>query len=254
MKDKKQLIQDDDYAFPYHYIPQFQPGYSQTYSWSWGLYYISVMEFLLKKIRLLGPDSIADVGTGDGRFVRELASMLTDARITGIDYSGRAITLAKALNPGLEFRCMDITRDVHSDTFDVITLVEVFEHIPPELTENFVASLRLLLRDDGYLIVTVPHTNLPVSCKHFQHFSEASLKAHFEPHFEWQETAFLNKRHYMVEWIKKLLENRYFILVHWGIRNRLYRMYKYFFLVSDEARCSRVYMLFRAKPMKAEVQ
>ena len=78
MTDEKQLIQNDDYAFPYHYyIPQFKSGYSHTYSWPWGVYYISAMEFLLKKRRLLSPKSIADIGTGDGRFVCELVTSLS---------------------------------------------------------------------------------------------------------------------------------------------------------------------------------
>lgn len=247
MKTEKQQIQDDDYAFPYHYVPQFSPGYSQTYSWPWGLYYVSAMEFLLEKVRLLCPSAIADVGTGDGRLVRELVRMIPDARITGIDYSERGIQLARALNPGLDFRCQDIVRCAPMETFDVVTLVEVFEHIPPGLTADFIAALRSLVNEDGHLIVTVPHQNVPVSRKHFQHFSAASLKAHFEPYFELEETVFLNKRHYMVGWIRKLLENRYFILVHWGICNRLYLAYKRFFLVSDEAGCSRLYMRFHAK-------
>ena len=252
IKNEKQQIQDDDYAFPYHYVPQFQPGYSHTYSWPWGLYYVSVMELLLEKVRLLNPSAIADVGTGDGRLVRELARMIPDARVTGIDYSDRGIQLSMALNPGLDFRCQDIVRDPPMETFDVVTLVEVFEHIPPELTADFIAALRSMMCDDGHLIVTVPHQNVPVSRKHFQHFSAASLKTHFEPHFELEETVFLNKRHYMVRWMRELLENKYFILVHWGICNRLYNAYKRFFLVSDEARCSRLYMRFRPKSGQAD--
>jgi hypothetical protein len=33
MQFENQQIQDDDYVFPYHYVPQFSPGYSHTYSW-----------------------------------------------------------------------------------------------------------------------------------------------------------------------------------------------------------------------------
>ena len=47
MNDQRQQIQDDDYAFPYHYVPQFREGYTHTYSWSWGLYYVSAMEFVV---------------------------------------------------------------------------------------------------------------------------------------------------------------------------------------------------------------
>ena len=70
MHDSKQLIQDEDYAFPYHYVPQFSPGYTQTYSWTWGLYYVSAMEYVLAQVKQLKPMSVADIGTGDGRLVR----------------------------------------------------------------------------------------------------------------------------------------------------------------------------------------
>ena len=252
MPDRRQQIQDDDYAFPYHYVPEFRPGYSHTYWWPWGLYYASAMEFVLDKVKALQPESVADVGTGDGRLTRELALILPDATVTGIDYSVRAIQLATALNPGLDFRCLDIVRDDVGEAFDVLTLIEVFEHIPPEMTDQFVAALRPLLRDGGSLLVTVPHRNVKVSKKHFQHFSAASLRAHFESHFVLEEEVFLDRRSRAVDWIRSLLENRYFILVHWGIRNRLYKLYKRRFLVSDEANCGRLFMRFRPKSMSSQ--
>jgi SAM-dependent methyltransferase len=252
MLDTKQQVQDDDYSFPYHYVPQFSPGYSQTYSWPWGIYYTSAMEFVLEKVRALQPASVADVGTGDGRLVRELAQALPGARVAGMDYSERAIQLARAMNPGLDFRCLDIINDPVGERFDVVTLIEVFEHIPLDLAANFAAALKALVADGGHLIVTVPHRNVPVSRKHFQHFTADSLRAYFEPHFILEETIFLDKRSPVVNWIKKLLENHYFILVHWGIRNRLYRAYKKFFLLSDEPRCGRLYMRFRPRTVPNE--
>lgn len=247
MHDKKQQFQDEDYSFPYHYVPQFSSGYSQSYSWPWGLYYVSAMEFVLDGVRSLQPPSVIDVGTGDGR---ELSRQLPSARVTGIDYSERAIALAKALNPGLDFRCADILHEEIGETFHVVTLIEVFEHIPIDLTAQFAAALHRLVRGDGNLIVTVPHRNVPVSRKHFQHFSADSLRTCFEPCFVLQDVVFLDTRSRVVGWIKKLLENRYFILFHWGLRNQIYKVYKRFFLISDEAHCGRVYMRFRPTPSR----
>lgn len=248
MRDKRQVIQDDDYSFPYHYVPQFGPGYTHTYSWPWGLYYVSAMEFVLEQVKRRNPNSVADIGTGDGRLVRELSIMLSNARITGVDYSERAIQLARALNPTLDFRCLDITSEPVGETFDVLTLIEVFEHIPPHIANAFVAALHPLVRENGCLLVTVPHENIPVSAKHFQHFSVQKLLEYFEPYFILEEVAFLDRRSPMVKLIRKTLENKHFILVHWGIRNRLYKLYKHFFLLSDEAHCGRIFMRFRPKP------
>lgn len=247
MQDNRQLLQDDDYSFPYHYVPQFNPGYSHTYSWPWGLYYASAMEYVLEKVKCLNPVSVADIGTGDGRLVRELSNALPEARIVGVDYSERAIQLGRALNPTLDFRCIDITRNRLQETFDVLTLIEVFEHIPPDIADAFVAALHPLVRDDGYLLVTVPHENIPVSAKHFQHFSAEKLLKYFERHFVLEETVFLDKSSPIVKLIRKILENKYFILVHWGIRNRIYRFYKRFFLLSDEPHCGRIFMRFRPR-------
>lgn len=248
MGDQRQQIQDDDYAFPYHYVPQFREEYTHTYSWPWGLYYVSAMEFVLQKVADLRPRSVADVGTGDGRLVRELALSLPGVRVTGIDYSSRAIQLAQALNPTLDFRCADIINEDIDEAFDVLTLVEVFEHIPPNLTARFVAALRGLIRDDGTLIVTVPHSNIRVTKKHFQHFSRQTLLAHFSSHFVLEECAFIDRQSHLVRWIRALLENRYFILAHWGLRNRLYQVYKRWFFATDESRCGRVFFRLRPRP------
>lgn len=247
MNDRRQQIQDDDYAFPYHYVPQFRDGYTHTYSWPWGLYYVSALEFVLQKVADHRPRSVADVGTGDGRLVRELALALPHARVTGIDYSARAIQLAKALNPGLDFRCADILSEDLGERFDVITLIEVFEHIPPHLTGAFVGALRRLVSADGTLLVTVPHRNVRVSKKHFQHFSSESLEGHFKAYFEVEEVGFLDKRCRAVDWLRWLLENPYFILKHWGIRNRLYRYYTRRYLVTDERSCGRLFMRLRPR-------
>jgi SAM-dependent methyltransferase len=248
MGDLRQQIQDDDYAFPYHYVPRFRPGYSHTYSWPWGLYYVSAMEFVLDQVKALRPVSVADIGTGDGRMVRELSLMLPESRVAGVDYSERAIQLARALNPRLDFRCLDIIGDGLAESFDVLTLIEVFEHIPPDLTTHFVAALRRLIHDDGTLIVTVPHSNIKVTKKHFQHFSRETLLAHFGSHFDLEECVFLDRQSRAVGWIRTLLENRYFILTHWGVRNRLYQLYKRSFLVTDEASCGRIFMRLRPRP------
>ncbi|MGA7800339.1 MAG: class I SAM-dependent methyltransferase [Gammaproteobacteria bacterium] len=251
MNKAAQIIQDDDYSFPYHYIPQFRPGFTQAYVWSWGIYYISALEFILERARECAPTSILDVGTGDGRMARELTLAFPDTRVVGLDYSERAIQLARALNPGLEFLHHDITAQTLGEQFDLVTLVEVFEHIPPESAKDFAAALPVLLKDNGILLVTVPHRNIPVSVKHFQHFSAQSLIDYFKDQFDVEEVVFLDKRSRWVRLIKNLLHNRYFTLNHWGIRNRLYLFYKRFFLVTDEAHCGRVFVKLRKKSRPA---
>lgn len=247
MEKREQRIQDEDYSFPYHYVPQFKPGFTQTYTLTWGIYYISALEFVLKKVAECKPRIVADIGTGDGRLVREMDSVLPEIRIVGIDYSERAINLARALNPGLEFIKLDIISESLEEIFDMITLVEVFEHIPVEKAKKFAARLPALLNKDGRLLVTVPHKNIPVSKKHFQHFSDKTLRSYFEEYFDVEEVVFLDKRSRWVSLINKVLYNQYLILNHWGIKNRIYKLYKRQFLVCSEAECGRIFMKLKKK-------
>lgn len=247
ISDQRQIIQDDDYAFPYHYVPQFSPGYSQTYSWPWAIHYMGATEFIMARVKELAPASVADVGTGDGRLVRELSVALPGVRVVGIDYSVRAIQLARALNPRLEFHNIDIIKSPPGERFHVLTLIEVFEHIPPELTADFVKALRAFICDDGHLVVTVPHSNVPTSVKHFQHFSSKTLSAAFKAHFTVEEVRFLDRKSIVVTWLKRILQNKYFILTHWGIRNRLYGFYKKHYIPAHENDCQRLYMRFKPR-------
>lgn len=244
---ERQDIQDSDYQFPYHYIPQFRPGFTMSYTWSWGIFYVSAMEFVLAKVAACEPSRVADIGTGDGRFARELHAALPGCRVTGIDYSERAIDLARALNPGMEFSCLDITTSKPIEKFDLLTLIEVFEHIPLDAAHRFSESLAQLLDDDGILILTVPHQNKPVSVKHFQHFTSRSILEYFSPHFDVMEIEFLDRQSPWVSMIRRIMFNQYFALRHWGVMNRLYAVYKKWFLVTDEKSCGRIFLKLKKR-------
>lgn len=248
---KEQLIQDNDYSFPYHYIPDYKVGYTQTYSWDWGLFYISALEFILNKVSECNLKSIIDIGTGDGRLVRELNIKFPEAHIVGLDYSKTAITLAKALNPNLNFLVDDIITSKQTEKFDVVTLVEVFEHIPLDSANDFSDAICKYLKYDGRVLLTVPHSNIPVKQKHFQHFSSNTLLEYFKDKFELEEIIFLDKTNYLSKIIRKTLQNEYFILNHWGIKKRLYKLYKHYCLITDEKSCGRIFIKLKMKTISA---
>lgn len=245
--DKKQKIQDSEYIFPYHYIPKYKNGFSQSYDWVWGIDYVSTIEFILEKIKESNADVIADIGTGDGRLVREIAMRYPDKEVVGIDYSQKAIALAKALNPNLDFFNINILKSEINSKYDLITLIEVFEHIPLELVNDFVLTLKGLLKKDGILLLTVPHKNKSLQKKHFQHFSPLSLKKYFEPYFNFEEEVFFEKKGLLIRIIHKLLSNQYFILNHQKLRNWLYWLYKKKCFFAEEENCGRIYLKLRKK-------
>ena len=248
-----QARQEEEYAFPYHYVSRFEHGFCQTFHDSWGINYVSTIEYMLLRLRDLKWQSVIDVGCGDGRMSRELALHFPGHEVTGIDYSDRAISLARAMNadlPSLNFERRDIVAGniTSSAQHDAAILMEVLEHIPPQDAPAFVSALRRQLTPGGHLLLTVPHVNKPVEYKHYRHFSAASLRQALEPDFEILEVVHFERRGLHQRLLHFLLGNRYFILSHRGMLNRIYSYYRRrLFACRDENECQRLFVLARAR-------
>lgn len=247
MNQNEQKIQEEEYSFPYHYIPSYTKNFTQTVNWTWGIKYISAIEFVIDKINQESHGSIIDIGCGDGRLTKELSEKLPNIKITGIDYSLRAINIARALNPTLDFKNIDIIKQEISEKYDVATLIEVFEHIPVDQHEKFVKSVASLIQPDGLLYLTVPHKNKPLNPKHFKHFDSKSIKEHFEEYFEVKEIIFIDKKTKLNKIISLILTNKLFILNNQKIKNILYYIYKKLCLITQEDKCLRLFVKFKRK-------
>lgn len=181
----EQKVQEQQYDFPYHYLPTIgKSGFSQTLTWSWGHRYLAGLHLVIEEVQRLKPNSLLDVGCGDGRFLHEIRKIMPHAQLSGIDYSEKAIKFACAFNPGLNFQAADINDYCIDECPEIITLIEVLEHIPKPEVDSFLARLAELCDNKTVLIMTVPHENKPLSSKHFQHFSGESVVAALQPHFE----------------------------------------------------------------------
>lgn len=239
---KQQLIQDQEYSFPYHYIPQNSNGFSQNLYWSWGINYLSTIEFLTTEIKKNKINSIIDIGTGDGRLVKDLVQAFPNKKILGIDYSSRAISLAKALNQKLDFLCIDIHKQNLNQKFDSATLIEVLEHISKNQIQGFIKAVSVLLSTKGLLFITVPHKNMPLQIKHVQHFNLEILRKYLEPYFIVKQVKYFGKQSYQYQLILFLLANSLFILNHKGLKNLIFSYYKKHLFFSNEESCSRIYL------------
>ncbi len=174
--DKKQKIQDNEYDYPYHYIPQYYGNYfSQTQYWPWGFRYLGGIKIVLDQLKTLEFNSLLDLGCGDGRFLYELKSVYPDSELLGVDYSSKAIHLAEVMNPDIKFLNKNILSDKIEEKFDVVTSIEVLEHIPVKSLSDFVKESASLVKDGGYFIITVPHSNASLQEKHYQHFDSTKL-------------------------------------------------------------------------------
>lgn len=248
----EQQIQEDQYVFPYHYLTAEKGGdFFQHAYWSWGFRYLGGI--YLAQI-LCGEQefqSLLDIGCGDGRFLAELAGENKNRRLKGVDYSQRAIGLAKALHPEIDYVSADITTDdFGGEKFDVITLIEVLEHIPPSKLAVFFERCASFLRPGGRMIITVPHKNKNLNEKHFQHFDSGLLKGIVEPHLEIIKYQFFDPRRRLINiWLRMLGGQGHYFLITWKpLTNLFYKFYMKYGLYSKlESNCGRIACVARKK-------
>jgi SAM-dependent methyltransferase len=242
---KEQQIQEEQYTFPYHYLPRFGEGrFRQHEYWSWGYRYVAGMHVARNLCDEEEWSSLMDLGCGDGRFVSELSRDRSHRDIVGVDYSGRAIALARAMNPGLEYRAADILNDdLDGRQFDVVTLIEVIEHIPPRDLDAFIERAVGFLRPGGRLVLTVPHRNRPVGDKHFQHFDSSMLTTLLTGQVEnlrFQPFDYFSRK--VDIWFRLMgRTGRYFLITWPPLLDAFFRYYmRHCVYGEDESACSRI--------------
>lgn len=243
-----QVAQDDFYEFPYHYVAQFRGRFSQTFYDAWGINYVSTIELILGLLHESAFEKIVDVGCGDGRLVDELSREFPGKIVRGIDYSRRAIALAKAMRPDRQFAICDVCHEPVVEDNDGAIVMEVYEHIHPDNAARFIKGVARLLKPGGFVIVTVPHQNKPLEAHHFRHFDGAGLKREWNECFEVLKIAPFERRSPVRTLLAALMRNRFFILNHGRMLNALYTMYKKHLLLSDsEERCQRLLLTGRLR-------
>ncbi len=236
-----QVVQESQYEFPYHYIPTNNENQFRLFLyWSWGLNYISSNEYIIRLLETIDFESLIDIGCGDGRLLRDINRQFPSKQLIGIDYSERAIGVAKALNPNISYRNINILEELPEFQYDVVTLVEVLEHIPINQAKHFMASVASTHKTGGKLILTVPHDNVGVQKKHFQHFNSETIKPYLGNEYKIEQFFYFDKKSRIVRYLQFLLKNRFFILNYQPALNGIYRLYlKHFFHCSEE-NCRRI--------------
>jgi len=110
-------------------------------------------------LELAAPDSVLDVGCGEGVLVERWARRLSDARIVGADLREPSIQAgwSERRQPNLEYRVLDGAQlPFAAGEFELASAIEVLEHVPdPEQTLAEMA--RCAAR---HLLVSVPREPL----------------------------------------------------------------------------------------------
>lgn len=243
--DTLQHVQDEQYDYPYHYIPTLgDDTFSQVHYWSWGFRYMGGMKVVTNQLETRTFRSLIDIGCGDGRFLREVSRVYPTAELLGVDYSEKAVRLAKAMNPDLRYEVVNLIDEDLSTRFDVATMIEVLEHIPLEQVPAFCEAAVRILNDGGRLIITVPHENSRLLDKHYQHFTSQSLRNLLEAHF--REITFIpfdGRSRFIMGILKHIIggDGHHFVLTNRKVLSWFYRVYTNRYLyASSEEECGRI--------------
>jgi len=226
--DIKAALQECEYSFPYHYIPNLSDGMVSCARFAgWGIAYVSVLERVINIIKSYEFNSLIDVGCGDGRLLYELYKIYPAKRLVGLDNSETPLRFARAFSPDIQFICGDIS-DSHFHSiqrFEIAILIEVLEHIPPDSYREFTAGLGRILDDKGKLVITVPTELRPITKKHYQHFNEYLLDDILGDVFILDSIQYLNKRSKLTYLIQIFLENRFLVLSNPKLISALYKLH-----------------------------
>jgi SAM-dependent methyltransferase len=226
-------VQEREYRFPYHYIPAVEGGQiAYSVAMDWAADYLNGIELVRSTLERLGAKRVCDVGCGDGRLLNELSTSTSGVHFQGIDVSTRALALANLFRTrdNVQFRELDLRDSIAPDLLnqDLVTLIEVLEHVPPEHAVTFLQRAYQLVRPGGTFLVTVPHSNVPVHAKHYRHFTGSSLLAVLREALGTEaqiEIQFMDRVEAGMRLLaSKLARNRFFSiepLFQWRLRRRL---------------------------------
>lgn len=111
-------------------------------------------EQLLSIARDISPDSILDVGSGEGFTLSLLKEKKIGNTLEGLEYSEVAIQLGKEMFPGVNLRQGDIYHMPYADnSFDLVICSEVLEHL--ERPEEALQELMRVTKK--YCLFSVPN-------------------------------------------------------------------------------------------------
>jgi len=104
---------------------------------------------------------LLDVGVGRGEMLRCMRE-LGYSNILGIDISSSTITHCSAYGLPCE-QVRDSTQWLlqHKDAFDMITLLDVLEHVPKKEVISILCALKDSLHTGGRLVIQVPNMQAP---------------------------------------------------------------------------------------------
>lgn len=131
---------------------------------------------ILRLIEELAPQSLVELGCGDGRLLREVRQQWPAMRLAGIDLSEAQIEANRERDSSIEWRAADLQQSLaQSDSFDVVVAAEIIEHLDDP--SAFLRNARALGRN---LILTTqsgPIGETERRVGHTRHFTAAAMRS-----------------------------------------------------------------------------
>lgn len=209
-------VQESFYSLPYHWFPEYRLKKFEREVKR------EIIFNLLKSFSAQSIREYLDVGCGDGKWTTDIYEYLRkdNAKIKaiGIDISKRAVGFAKLISPFINFKSYSEGKlPVPSNKYDLVTCIEVIEHIPDEQEQDFIAELYRVTKHEGVMILTTPSIKEKISPHHFRHYSETQLKtllstAGFTNIFVTGQSIPLNHR---LKWLRNWSNRLPFIWMLW---------------------------------------
>lgn len=142
---------------------------------------------LLEQIKSMKPRSLLDVGAGEGFILDVLDKKKNVKKLEGIEYTDKALKLAKKLHPHLLIKKGNIYDLPYKDnSFDLVVCTEVLEHL-----EDPTKALAELLRvTRKHVILSVPNEPLFTIQRILRGKNVLRLGAHPEHMQHWTSGAF----------------------------------------------------------------
>jgi 2-polyprenyl-3-methyl-5-hydroxy-6-metoxy-1,4-benzoquinol methylase len=232
--ENKFKYQENQYIFPYHHIPYLDSHNNVVNhrSLGWGFKYFSYLLRIKEIVENIKPNSVLDIGCGEGRFLGLLCSNI---RKVGVDLSPRPIKFAQAFHPNLEFYSIDANE--LKEVFDVVTAIEVLEHVPDEEVTNFLKTLEKRTNKNGHIIISVPTIVLPTSKKHHRHYTIQIFTEQLKEsnvNLEIKHVEYIYKSSFWLRLYSKLTQNKFWIIEIKPIRNFVWKLVKSKYTVANE--------------------
>lgn len=111
-----------------------------------------VRRLIFKLIHGLSFASVLDVGCGVGTLLTEIKDQYPQVQLSGTEYTDSGLEIAHKRLPNARLHFLDLSQECLSEQFDLVTCVDVLEHIPDDLA----AMNNLRAMTGEYLLIVVP--------------------------------------------------------------------------------------------------